>query len=113
MTSKTLFLHALLGILVAVPGLAVPAAHAAPSSSEDTCRACHALDTTKIGPPFRAIAARYRDEADAVDKLVQSMLHGSSGKWGTAQMPPNPITHDEATRFAHWILQLAAPGQQH
>jgi hypothetical protein len=27
-------------------------------------------------------------------------------------MPPNPITPAEATRFAHWILQLAAPGQR-
>ncbi|AVA34327.1 cytochrome C [Cupriavidus metallidurans] len=112
MKSKKAFVFAVFSTWAAVLGLLNPAAHAAPSSSEETCRACHALDTVKVGPPFRAIASRYHDDADAVDKLKQSMLQGSSGKWGTAQMPPNPITPAEATRFAHWILQLAAPGQR-
>ncbi|CAG4921308.1 c-type cytochrome [Paraburkholderia saeva] len=76
------------------------------SSSEETCRACHTLDTKKIGPPFRAIAERYGNDADAVAKLKKSMMEGSTGKWGTAQMPPNAISAADADRFAHWILSL-------
>ncbi len=105
MTLKTAIV---LSTWAALLGLSVPAAHAAPSSSEESCRACHAMDTTKVGPPFRAIAARYRGDPDALAKLKRSMLDGSSGKWGAAPMPPNAITPAEADRFAHWILQLAA-----
>ena len=76
------------------------------SSSEETCRACHTLDAKKVGPPFRAIAERYGNDANAVAKLKKSMLEGSTGKWGTAQMPPNPISAGDAERFAHWILSL-------
>lgn len=77
------------------------------SASEQTCRACHSIDTTKVGPPFRAIAERYRGDADAVAKLKKSMLEGSAGKWNTgAQMPPNAISAADAERFAHWILGL-------
>jgi cytochrome c len=75
------------------------------SASEQSCRACHTLDTTKVGPPFRAIAERYRGDSDAVAKLKKSMLEGSSGKWNTgAQMPANAISDADAERFARWIL---------
>ncbi|WP_260854559.1 c-type cytochrome [Paraburkholderia sp. BCC1884] len=77
------------------------------SASEQTCRACHAIDTTRVGPPFRAISDRYRGDPDAVAKLERSMLQGSSGKWNTgAQMPPNDISAADAERFARWILGI-------
>ncbi|MFM0044417.1 c-type cytochrome [Paraburkholderia sediminicola] len=77
------------------------------SASEQTCRACHSIDTTKVGPSFRAIAERYRGDSDAVAKLEKSMLEGSSGKWNTgAQMPANAISAADAERFSHWILGL-------
>ncbi|WCM21891.1 c-type cytochrome [Paraburkholderia bryophila] len=87
-------------------GDAANAAHSS-SASEQTCRACHSIDTTKVGPPFRAIAERYRGDPDAVAKLKKSMLEGSSGKWNTgANMPPNAISPADAERFAHWILGI-------
>ena len=104
------------GVVVAVAGLVCGGSFAAApeggaittggiSASEQTCRACHALDTTKVGPPFRAIAERYRGDSDAVAKLKKSMLEGSSGKWNTgAQMPANAISDADAERFARWIL---------
>jgi cytochrome c551/c552 len=110
MKSKKAFVFAV-STWAAVLGLLNPAAHAAPSSSEETCRACHALDTVKVGPPFRAIASRYR-RCRRRRQAEAEHAPGQQRKWGTAQMPPNPITPAEATRFAHWILQLAAPGQR-
>lgn len=93
-------------VAVAAPGDAANAGHTS-SASEQTCRACHSIDTTKVGPPFRAISERYRGDPDAVAKLKKSMLEGSSGKWNTgAQMPPNPISPADAERFAHWILGI-------
>ncbi|WP_455726301.1 c-type cytochrome, partial [Burkholderia stabilis] len=98
-------LCALVLATVAAPG------RAATSASEQTCRACHTLDTTKVGPPFRAIAAHYRDDRDAVAKLEKSMLEGSTGKWGSATMPPNAISADDAARFAKWIMSLNRDGK--
>ncbi|WP_374954961.1 c-type cytochrome [Paraburkholderia sp. BL21I4N1] len=90
--------------VTATAGDAANAAHST-SASEQTCRACHSIDTTKVGPPFRAISERYRGDPDAVAKLEKSMLEGSSGKWNTgAVMPPNAISHADAERFARWIL---------
>lgn len=93
-------------MVAALSGMLVVPGHAASFSSEDTCRACHAMDTAKVGPPFRAIAERYKTDPDAITKLKKSMLEGSSGKWGTGTMPPNAITPEEADRFAHWVMQF-------
>ncbi|VWC02950.1 cytochrome C [Burkholderia arboris] len=90
---------------------AAPPGRAATSASEQTCRACHTLDTTKVGPPFRAIAAHYRNDSDALAKLNKSMLEGSTGKWGSATMPPNAISADDAARFATWIMSLNRDGK--
>ena len=82
------------------------------AASEDTCRACHAIDNKVVGPPFREVAARYKDDRQAIEKLKKSMLEGSSGKWGDVAMPPNAgLTPQEAERFAHWVMSLnvAAP----
>ena len=76
-------------------------------AGEESCRACHAMDKTLVGPPFRAVAARYKDDQLAIEKLKKSMLEGSSGKWGSMAMPPNQgLTQEEAERFAHWVMSL-------
>jgi cytochrome c len=108
---RKMFVSILLASACGAAQAATPEASAPPrasiSAAEQTCRACHSIDTTKVGPPFKAIAERYRGDADAVAKLSHSMLQGSSGKWNTgAQMPPNAITQEEAERFAKWILGL-------
>ncbi|CAJ0863394.1 hypothetical protein R20233_01049 [Ralstonia sp. LMG 32965] len=102
----TLMKLAVLPMFAVLSGMLVMTGHAAPSSSEETCRACHTMDTTKVGPPFRSIAERYQNDPDAIAKLKKSMLEGSSGKWGAGTMPPNAITPEEADRFAHWVMQL-------
>ncbi len=79
---------------------------AAPSASEQTCRACHDMNSKKVGPSFREIAASYRNDPDALAKIKKSILQGSTGKWGNIPMPANAIPDDEAERFAHWVLSL-------
>lgn len=93
-----------LGLTIA---LLAPASSMAASASEQSCRACHVMDTTLVGPGFNQIAARYKGDADAIQKLKTSMLEGSAGKWGSIAMPPNKeLTAAEADRFAHWIMSL-------
>lgn len=71
------------------------------------CMACHQVDTKKIGPSYRDVAAKYRGEKDAAQKLVRKVLDGGSGAWGTVAMPANKtlgVTEADATKLVAWIL---------
>lgn len=72
------------------------------------CDECHAVDTTRIGPPFIAVAIRHRAEGDAaIEPLAQKIIHGGAGNWGNIPMIPNErVTLEEARALARWILSL-------
>lgn len=54
-------------------GVLTNTATAAPSASEQTCRACHDMNDKKVGPAFRAIAASYRDDPAALAKIKKAL----------------------------------------
>lgn len=72
------------------------------------CDECHAVDATRIGPPFIAVAIRHRAEGDAaIEPLAQKIIHGGAGNWGNVPMIPNErVTLEEARALARWILSL-------
>ena len=72
------------------------------------CDECHAVDATRIGPPFVAVAARHRAEgAAAIEPLAQKIIHGGAGNWGNVPMIPNErVTLEEARALVRWILSL-------
>ena len=70
------------------------------------CTACHAMDKKLIGPAFREVASRYRDQADAAARLAKKVKEGGAGAWGPVPMPPHPqVSDDDLTRIAAWVLQ--------
>jgi cytochrome c len=69
------------------------------------CTACHAMDEKVVGPAFKAIAAKYNGQADAVDALAQSVRNGSRGKWGRIPMPPHAsVGNDELKKLSTWVM---------
>lgn len=40
------------------------------------CVNCHDMDTKKVGPAFKEIAAKHRGSKDAADKLVAALRDG-------------------------------------
>jgi len=72
------------------------------------CDECHAVDATRIGPPFIAVAIRHRAEGDAaIEPLAQKIIHGGAGNWGDIPMIPNErLTLEEARALARWVLSL-------
>ncbi|MBX3662935.1 MAG: c-type cytochrome [Burkholderiales bacterium] len=91
-----------LGALLA--GNAVASEKLAQSSG---CMTCHAMDRKAIGPGYKEIAAKYRNEKGAEAKLIQKVKAGGSGVWGPAPMPPNPHVKDEDIKtMVQWILSL-------
>jgi len=71
------------------------------------CTACHTVDTKVIGPSFAEVAAKYRGQKDAPQKLAEKVRNGGSGAWGQIPMPPNPSLPDKDLHtIIEWILAL-------
>ena len=71
------------------------------------CVACHGVSTKNVGPAFKAIKNKYKDDDSAEAMLAQKIRAGSSGVWGEFPMPPNTrVTKEEAAELAHWIMGL-------
>ncbi|NPA33074.1 MAG: c-type cytochrome [Aquificae bacterium] len=68
------------------------------------CPHCHDMRRKLLGPSFYDISKRYTEKD--VDKLVRSILEGSSGRWGSVPMPPQKLSEEEAKAIARWIISL-------
>ena len=74
-------------------------------ATQRTCLSCHNPDTLQIGPAYRDVAAKYRNDPEAIGKMIAQMENGGTGKWGTnvmlslkALVPP-----EDMKSLAHWI----------
>lgn len=69
------------------------------------CLACHAVDRKLVGPSFKAIAERYKNDKSAEAKLIANTMRGGGGVWGPIPMPSNPqLSEAEAKQLIQWIL---------
>ena len=74
-------------------------------AKKNNCMACHKVDKKLVGPAFRDIAAKYKDDAGARDTLIVKVKQGGGGVWGPIPMPPNAAVSDEDTAaLVDWIL---------
>jgi cytochrome c len=77
-------------------------------ASKNACMGCHAADKKVVGPAYKDIAAKYKGQADAVDKLAKKVKAGGSGVWGPVPMPANAaISEADAKTVVKWILDGA------
>jgi len=70
------------------------------------CLGCHQVAAKVLGPAYKDVAAKYRGDAGAVERLVAKVKAGGAGVWGQIPMPPNNVSDEEATRLVKWILSL-------
>jgi cytochrome c len=72
------------------------------------CMMCHNADVKLVGPAFKAVAEKYKDQADAQDKLFQKVKNGGLGVWGRVPMPAhNQVPDDKITAMVQWVLRGA------
>ncbi len=72
------------------------------------CRSCHANDKESVGPAYKAVAARYKGNYQALLFLPQKIIKGGNGNWGERLMSAHPqVTTDQATEMVKYILSLA------
>jgi cytochrome c len=104
-------------VLVSLAGAALFAAGAANAAldnakaeammKKDGCAACHAVDKKIVGPAYVDVAAKYKNDKNAVATLTKKVKEGGSGVWGQIPMPPNAaVSEADVKELVAWILTL-------
>lgn len=89
-------------VAVASPALADEAL-----AKKYACTACHAIDKKLVGPSYKDVAAKYKGDAKAEEKLAVKVKKGGSGVFGPVPMPPNPNVPDaDVAKLVKWVLSL-------
>jgi len=71
----------------------------------ENCSACHAPNAKLVGPSIADIAAKYKGQSGAQDKLMAKVKNGGSGVWGAIPMPPQSQLSDEDRGIlVRWVL---------
>lgn len=76
------------------------------------CFGCHDINEHRFGPSWIEVSARYKDDPEATQKLIESVTHGSGGKWsavvGSNVMAPNSakVNDAEIAAVVEYILSL-------
>ena len=95
-------------VTLAALGLAVAAAPALASeelAAKNSCTACHSVDKKIVGPAYKEVAAKYKDDAKAEAMLFDKVKKGGVGNWGQVPMPPNAGVRDNDIKtLVKWVL---------
>lgn len=87
---------------------AVDADAARALASRDHCLRCHSVDKKKEGPTYRAIASKYKGQADALDKLVQHITEEHQVKLSDGHMENHKMdktsSPEQIRNLIGWIL---------
>ncbi|WP_028453698.1 c-type cytochrome [Chitinilyticum aquatile] len=98
---KIMIVLAVAGLLASAGAHAVSGADLAKSKA---CMACHTVDKKVVGPAYKDVAAKYKNDKGAVAKLATKIQKGGSGVWGSMAMPPNAVSDAEAKLLAEWVM---------
>ena len=91
--------------LAALAAISAPALADQALATAKNCMACHAVDKKLVGPAYKDIAAKHKDDANAAATLAKHIKEGSSGVWGPVPMPPNPtVSDDDIKLIVEWVL---------
>lgn len=99
---KALIVAGIAAFCFSATAFADPAADA----KKGGCMNCHAADKKVVGPSFKDIAAKYKGDGGAADKMVDKVIKGGSGSFGPMPMPPQKgkLNDDEMKAVVGWIL---------
>lgn len=73
------------------------------------CFACHSIDKNLLGPAWKLVAERFRNNPEAETYLMHKIANGGSGAWGSVAMPGYPDGElSEANRriLVRYIMSL-------
>ena len=76
------------------------------------CLTCHKIDAKVMGPAWKDVAAKYKDDKGARAMLLDKVRKGGRGNWSeithNMMMPPAPkrVTDDDIEKLVDFILSL-------
>lgn len=71
------------------------------------CKSCHKEAEKSIGPSFKMVAAKYKDDAKSKTYLANKIVKGGSGVWGEVAMAAHPnLKQDELDMIVEYILSV-------
>lgn len=76
------------------------------------CFECHAVDKKVVGPAYKDVAARYKDDPKARAALIEIVKKGGKDHWSDITngipMPPHGgrLSGSEIARLVDWVLSL-------
>jgi cytochrome c len=75
--------------------------------SASDCKSCHIMDKKSVGPAYLDVAAKYKNDAAAPERLASKIITGGSGVWGDHAMSAHPqISPQNAATMVSYILGL-------
>ena len=104
---KSITLAALAAAAMAL-GIDAAAADAGEALAKSNgCLGCHMIDKKLVGPSYKDVAKKYRDDKGAAAMLAKHVKEGSKGVWGPVPMPPNAHVKDaDIKAIVAWVLSL-------
>jgi cytochrome c len=85
---KTIILGMLMAAGLAVAGGAM-ATEMPDLAKAHKCDSCHSIEERVVGPAWKSVAEKYRNDPSAPAKLQTKVSKGGRGVWGTMPMPAN------------------------
>ncbi len=76
---------AMVGAFVANQAQAADAKAAEALAQKSGCLACHSVQNKVVGPSYKEVAAKYKNDKGAEAKLIAKVKAGGSGVWGQFQ----------------------------
>jgi S-disulfanyl-L-cysteine oxidoreductase SoxD len=71
----------------------------------ENCSACHAPNAKLVGPSIADIAAKYKGQSGAQERLMAKLKNGGSGVWGAIPMPAqSQLSDEDRASLVRWIL---------
>jgi cytochrome c len=72
------------------------------------CMACHKKDTKSIGPNYREVSLKYKNDNSSLEKLTKKVIAGGSGVWGDVAMAGHPqLSTADASEMVKYILNIS------
>jgi cytochrome c len=72
------------------------------------CMACHKKDTKSIGPNYREVSLKYKNDNSSLEKLTKKVIAGGSGVWGEVAMAGHPqLSAGDASEMVKYILNIS------
>ncbi|QNM96566.1 c-type cytochrome [Chitinimonas koreensis] len=90
--------------LLCAPLLAQAAPDGLALAAKYNCLACHQVDKKVVGPAYKDVAAKYRNDKTAEAKLAAKVKQGTVGAWGQIPMPAQQIGDADLKLIVQWIL---------